>query len=310
MSIAHDGAGLPGAATAATDGPYRVLVTMVNGATEDAEPRSTRPRAFIVTIYGLYAREAGGWISVSALIQLMERLRIDASSARSAISRLKRRGLLEARKVGASAGYSLSEQARGILDEGDQRIFGRQRAELADGWLLAVFSVPESQRQQRHVLRSRLSWLGFGTVASGVWIAPRHLRQETREVLERYELSAYVDLFDADYLAFGDVAELAGRWWDLDGLQQLYGEFLDSFDPVSARWERGDAGGDAEAFDDYVRALTAWRRLPFLDPGLPPELLPRDWNGVRAAALFDELKDRLTEPAHRFAGSVMGDVTT
>lgn len=266
-----------------------------------------QPRAFIVTVYGLYARDVGGWISVSALIQLMGRLGIDAPSVRSAISRLKRRGLLEARKVGGSAGYSLSEQAREILDEGDQRIFGRQRAELADGWLLAVFSVPEAQRQQRHLLRSRLSWLGFGMTASGVWIAPRYLYKETREVLERYELSAYVDLFEADYLAFGDVFELASRWWDLDGLQRLYGEFLTFFDPVLHRWSRSDAGQDAEAFEDYVRALTVWRRLPFLDPGLPAELLPPDWNGVRAAALFDELQERLAESARRFAGSVIGE---
>ncbi|MFL6052470.1 MAG: PaaX family transcriptional regulator C-terminal domain-containing protein [Actinoallomurus sp.] len=282
-------------------------MTTLSSATEEAEPRSTPPRAFIVTIYGLYARDVGGWISVSALIQLMGRFGIDASSVRSAISRLKRRGLLEAWKVNGSAGYTLSEQARGILDEGDRRIFGRQRAELADGWLLAVFSVPESQRQQRHLLRSRLSWLGFGMTASGVWIAPRYLYEETRKVLERYELSEYVDLFEADYLAFGDVADLVGRWWDLEGLQRLYAEFLGSFDPVLERWLQGDTGEDAEAFEDYVRALTAWRRLPYLDPGLPPELLPPDWNGVRAAALFDELKDRLTEPAYRFAGSLIED---
>ena len=41
-----------------------------------------------------------------------------------------------------------------------------------------------------------------------------------------------------------------------------------------------------QAFADYVRVLTAWRRLPFLDPGLPPELLPADWHGTRAAELF------------------------
>ncbi|WP_188194769.1 PaaX family transcriptional regulator [Nonomuraea sp. SYSU D8015] len=284
-------------------------MTALSSATEESESRSTQPRSFIVTIYGLYAREVGGWISVSSLIQLMAQLKIDAPSVRSAISRLKRRGLLEARKVSGSAGYGLSRQAREILDEGDQRIFGRQRAVLKDGWLLAVFSVPESQRQQRHVLRSRLSWLGFGTTAAGVWIAPRYLYQETREVLERYELSGYVDLFHAEYLAFGDVSELVGQWWDLDGLQRLYAEFLGSFDPVLNRWQLGGAGGDAEAFSDYVRALTAWRRLPFLDPGLPPELLPPDWYGVRAAALFDELKDRLAEPAHRHASSVIGITT-
>jgi phenylacetic acid degradation operon negative regulatory protein len=282
-------------------------VTTPKNATEGLEPKSTQPRSFIVTIYGLYAREVGGWISVSALIRLMGRLEVDEPSVRSAISRLKRRGLLEARKVDGVAGYGLSQQAREILDEGDQRIFGRQRAELSEGWLLAIFSVPESQRQQRHVLRSRLSWLGFGTTASGVWIAPRHLYQETREVLERYQLSEYVDLFDADYLAFGEVSELVRQWWDLEGLQRLYDEFLGSFRPVLNRWRRRRADNDAEAFADYVRALTAWRRLPFLDPGLPPELLPRNWHGARAAALFDELKDRLTEPAHRFASSVIED---
>ncbi|TMR93199.1 GntR family transcriptional regulator [Nonomuraea basaltis] len=282
-------------------------MTTLSSATEGSEPRSAQPRSFIVTIYGLYAREVGGWISVSALIRLMGELKVDEPSVRSAISRLKRRGLLEARRVNGTAGYGLSRQAREILDEGDQRIFGRQRAELADGWLLAVFSVPESQRQQRHVLRSRLSWLGFGTTASGVWIAPRYLYEETREVLERYELSGYVDLFQADYLAFGDVTELVGHWWDLEGLQRLYDEFLRSFSSVLNRWRASDTGGDAEAFGDYVRAVTAWRRLPFLDPGLPPELLPRHWYGMRAAALFDELKHRLTEPAHRFTSSVIGE---
>lgn len=275
--------------------------------TEGSEPRSTRPRAFIVTIYGLYAREVGGVISVSALIKLMAQLNVDESSVRSATSRLKRRGLIESQRTDGAAGYGLSQQAREILDEGDRRIFGRRRAELSDGWLLAVFSVPESQRQQRHVLRSRLSWLGFGTTASGVWIAPHHLYEETREVLERHGLSGYVDLFRADYLAFKDIGELVGQWWDLAELGRLYDEFLTAFGPVLKRWRRrGGAGHDAEAFADYVRALTAWRRLPFLDPGLPSELLPRDWHGARAAALFDELKDRLSEPAHRFARAVIG----
>lgn len=242
---------------------------------------------------------------MSALIRMMAQLEVDEASVRSAISRLKRRGLLEARRVDGSAGYGLSAPAREMLDEGDQRIFARRRAELADGWLLAIFSVPEAARQHRHVLRSRLSWLGFGTTASGVWIAPRYLYDETRAVLERYQLAGYVNLFHAEYLAFGDVGELVGQWWDLAGLQRLYGEFLDSFRPVLQRWRRRRADNDAAAFGDYVRALTAWRRLPFLDPGLPPELLPRNWDGMRAAALFDELRDRLAEPARTFARSVI-----
>jgi phenylacetic acid degradation operon negative regulatory protein len=156
------------------------------------------------------------------------------------------------------------------------------------------------------MLRSRLSWLGFGTVSAGVWIAPSHLIDETRDVLEAYELMDYVDLFKADYLGFGDPQSQVSEWWDLADLQDLYDEFLDSYGPVLRRWRRRrstDSFG-SEAFADYIRTLTAWRRLPFLDPGLPPELLPKSWSGVRAADLFFELKDALEKPAHTYVESV------
>ena len=123
-------------------------------------------------------------------------------------------------------------------------------------------------------------------------------------MLERAGLSGYVSLFRADYLAFGDLREQVVRWWDTGRLQRLYQDFLDSAGPVLARWE-GAGLADGEAFADYVRTLTAWRRLPFLDPGLPAELLPEGWNGLRADAAFAALRDRLggTARAHVLAVS-------
>ena len=298
-------------------------MTTFAGAPGGGETRSAQPRALIVTIYGLYAREAGGWLSVASLIRLMAGLGSDEPAVRSSISRLKQRGVLESRREGGTAGYALSRHGQVMLAEGDQRIFDRPRAELSDGWLLAVFSVPEPERSRRHALRSRLAWLGFGTVSAGVWIAPGHLAGETADVLERHRLAGYVNLFRADYLAFGDVAEQVARWWDLDRLQALYQAFLDDAGPVLARWgggardgggpggadsgpggaDRGPGGG--EAFADYVRALTAWRRLPFLDPGLPAELLPGGWNGLAAAAAFAALRERLAGPARAHARAVI-----
>jgi phenylacetic acid degradation operon negative regulatory protein len=268
------------------------------------EVRALQPRALIVTIYGLYAREVGGWLSVASLIRLLADLGIEGSAVRSSISRLKRRGILEAERRDGIAAYGLSDRAREILDEGDRRIFERPRAKLDDGWLLAVFSVPEAERQKRHMLRSRLSWLGFGTVSAGVWIAPAHLDTETRDVLRRYQLSDYVDLFRADYLAFGDVAEQVPHWWNLSELQELYDAFLVTYQPMLSGWRRRRSTDLADAFADYVRALTAWRRLPFLDPGLATEVLPRDWNGVQAAELFFELDERLRGPAHQHVEGV------
>jgi phenylacetic acid degradation operon negative regulatory protein len=270
----------------------------------DATARSARPRHLIVTVYGLYARSGGGWLSVAALIRLLAELGVDEPAVRSAISRLKRRGILEARRQEGSAGYQLSAEALAILREGDARIFRRRRAALADGWLLAVFSVPEAERHRRHVLRSELTRLGFGMVAPGVWIVPAYPDDATAGTLRRLGLDAYADLFHADHLAFGDPAEKIRRWWDLDDLERRYEAFIRAYEPTLRRWEN-DRDEDRQAFADYVRAVTDWRRLPYLDPGLPAELLPADWIGLRAAEEFFALRALLEEPARAYVQQVI-----
>ncbi|GAA3793714.1 PaaX family transcriptional regulator C-terminal domain-containing protein [Amycolatopsis tucumanensis] len=270
----------------------------------DPEDRAPKPRALIVTVYGLYAREAGGWMSVASLIQLLAQCGVDEPSVRSSIFRLKRRGLLTAAKVGGVAGYELSDTAREILDEGDRRIFERRRASADEGWLMVVFSVPESERDKRHQLRSRLSWLGFGTVSAGVWIAPAHLLDETRETLARQGLQGYVELFRADHAGFAATADRVRDWWDLDRLHELYDAFLAQHGPVLAGYRRRRRIDGARAFADYVSALTDWRRLPYLEPGLPLDVLPPDWIGIRAADTFFELRRRLAGPAHDYVESL------
>lgn len=280
--------------------------------TEANESRGERPRALIVTVYGAHGREVGGWIAVAALIKLVGELGVDEPAARSALSRLKRRGILAAERRGGAAGYSLSTEAEQVFADGDRRIFGRQTARLADGWVLAVFSIPESERQKRHALRSRLTWLGFGHVAAGVWIAPAHLADEARHALERLELTGYVDLFRADYLAFAHLAGSVAAWWDLQSLKGMYDEFIAGYEPVLMRWAGGQPhgsdqrGDDAPAFAEHTRMLTAWRRMPYLDPGLPAEVLPPDWHGARAADLFFRLHERLRQPALRHVRAVVG----
>jgi phenylacetic acid degradation operon negative regulatory protein len=276
----------------------------VSEETDDSGGRGQKPRALIVTIYGLYARETGGWMSVASMIRLLAQCGVDEPAVRSAVFRLKRRGLLDAERRDGVAGYALSDEARHILDEGDRRIFARRRATPADGWVLAVFSVPESRRDQRHVLRSRLAWLGFGTVSAGVWIAPAHLYDEARETLQRDGLDVYVELFRGAQLPFTDTADRVSQWWDLPRLSERNQDFLSRYEPMATAYRRRADVDDAQAFADYATALTDWRRLPYLEPGLPLEMLPADWIGVRAADTFFELHERLAPAAHRFVESV------
>lgn len=264
------------------------------------------PRSLIVSLYGAYGRTPGGGgepMPVAELIRLLAAVGVDAPSVRSSVSRLKRRGLLvAARTPEGAAGYALSADAHQLLDDGDRRIYEHPAPELSDGWVLAVFSVPESERAKRHVLRSRLARLGFGSAAPGVWIAPARLYEETRHTMERLQLSPYVDLFRGEHLGFAATEEAVARWWDLTAIAKQHEQFLDLHEPVLRGWvARGDeAPGPEHAYRDYLLALDSWRRLPYADPGLPAELLPSDWPGVRSAEVFAGLHARLRDAGAEF----------
>jgi phenylacetic acid degradation operon negative regulatory protein len=111
-------------------------------------------------------------------------------------------------------------------------------------------------------------------------------------------------MFRGDHLGFTDLTEKIREWWDLDELAAQSAEFTARFRPVADRLAVHPAS-DAEAFRQYVPMLTTWRRLPYLDPGLPLDLLPAGWSGEAATALFGELNGELREPARRHAMAVI-----
>jgi phenylacetic acid degradation operon negative regulatory protein len=273
-------------------------------ADQQSTASSSRLGPVILTLFGLYARSEDNWLSVAALIRLMSDLGLDDRAVRSAVSRLKRRDVLTSVRHGKTAGYALDGSTLEILAEGDSRIFEHSRAEVEDGWLLVVFSVPETERDKRHELRAALTRLGFGTAAPGIWIAPATLAAETRRTLERRGLSAYVEIFTGQHFAFGELRTKVRGWWDLDELTGLYGDFLRQYRPVLDRVEK-DGTAPLSAYQMYIPMLTQWRRLPYRDPGLPLRLLPPGWSGETACVLFDDLNRLLSGSAREHAMNVI-----
>ena len=53
---------------------------------------TTRLGQLILTIFALYGRTEGNWLSVASIVALMADLGADGQAVRSAVSRLKRRG--------------------------------------------------------------------------------------------------------------------------------------------------------------------------------------------------------------------------
>ena len=264
--------------------------------TTAGEPTPASPGSLIVTFAGLYLRDAGGWIAVADLITLLDAAGVGASAVRQALVRLKSRDFLAGERYDGRAGYRLTETGRADLEVGDRRIWRFGEAAASDGWVLAVFSVPENARAQRHRLRSTLSWLGFGTVSAGVWIAPAALADRARAQLAAADLAGYVTWFAAQNL---DPIN-AATWWDLGELRRLYSGFLD-------RWRNAESSSDepVAAFRGYLRLVDDWRQFPRIDPGLPAAVLPENWPGRSAFERFSGLQDRWAGPARDFVADVL-----
>jgi len=258
---------------------------------------TSSPRDLILSVFALYARERDNWLSVSSVITMLEALGVDAAATRSSISRLKKRGVLEPERRADSAGYRLSAATLATLAEGDRRIWRGPSGETAD-WLIVMFSVPESERDKRHALRSHLTRLGFGNAAAGVWVAPATLYDETLAVLERAGLAAYTEFFRGDYLGVGSESSRVAQWWDLDEIGSAYRSFL-------ADVGEADTTDPEKAFAAYVPMLTEWRRLPYLDPGLPAGLLPQDWPGGEAHERFARMDSSLQPLAASHATTLL-----
>jgi phenylacetic acid degradation operon negative regulatory protein len=214
-----------------------------------------------------------------------------------------RRGLLNRQQHGRRAYFTLTRESRALLLEGRGRIFAKApvRQHWDGRWTLLSFSIPESRRDERHRLRARLAWNGFGLLRDGLWLAPG--RVEVGQLIADLGLEKHVDVFAAHALAPTDVAELVERAWDLDDLRARYGAF-------TRRWSARRVPAPAGDLATQVCLITEWRHIIREDPLLPADYLPSDWPALEAARLFHRLHDRYSPGAARIFAGLLDAVPT
>jgi phenylacetic acid degradation operon negative regulatory protein len=242
-------------------------------------------RSLLLTVLGELVLPAGRPVWTSALLQVLGGLGVEEKSARQAIARTAADGWISPHRTGRQVRWVLTAPGRRLLTEGAERIysFGTQPAPWDGRWLIVLASVPETQRTLRHRMQTRLAWAGFGNPAAGVWVSPHPEREaEVKQVIEELGRDLGALSFTGPFASIGAERDLVRRAWDLDRIAGHYQAFLDEFGRLRPR------PGDPMLLAQ-IRLVHEWRRFPFLDPGLPGELLPPRWIGHRARALFDRL---------------------
>jgi len=264
-----------------------------------------KARSLVFDLFGEYLRHRGGEVRLRALGTLMGCFDVPEPTVRVVAARLCKEGWLERRRDGRGTVYALTDATWRLLDEGRSRIFERVTRPWDGRWHTVIYQVPEAERALREGLRRQLAWLGFGPLAPSVWISPHDRTAEVRRHLAEHA-SVRLDVLHSRSDGPAADRDMASRAWDLAGLDRDYRLLLQQYRPRLADYRRGLPGRDALV--ERMRLVQDYRRFPFRDPDLPPELLPEGWSGRAAHEVFLEAHGLLRAPAEAIVDDVIGEL--
>lgn len=139
-------------------------------------------------------------------------------------------------------------------------------------WTFVAFDIQEKMRSKRSVLRAYLQKWKFGKLQNSVWVSVRDATQELTAFCKIYHIFPPHVLFWKAKNVGMDPKEAAEYIWNLEKLDQRYGEY-------TKKYQKGI---------DAFAGIFAFLAIAQDDPQLPPELLPPHWNGEEAFCLYQE----------------------
>ena len=258
----------------------------MSAATSPGQRPATGAKSMMLTVLGEFVVPTGGSAWTGTLLGALSSLGYGDRNARQALARLRGDGVVDSERHGRRTRWHITADGDRLLRTGAERIyrFGERSEPWDRRWLVVICAVPESHREIRRRFQTRLSFAGFGFVSASVAVSP-HIAAETtaNEILADLDLVETATVLRAETGASTPDEALLDRSWDVDALAAAYQEFVDEFGGI-----RPD--GPEAAFRSVVRLVHAWRHFPFLDPELPPELLPPGWIGNVARHLFTDAR--------------------
>lgn len=240
-------------------------------------------RSLLISVLGQWVGPSDTPVWTSTFVGALESLGIEERAARQAVNRTAADGWLESEPVGRYTRWRLTASGRRMIASAVPRV---QRSIVSvpewDGsFLLLALTGASPDRVARDRLAVGLDFEGFGALGPALWVAVGDgARDGADTVLDACGLTEQALLFSAMTVEGAETpAEVVAMAWDLETAARAHEAFLEEF-------ETAEPVDDREAFALRTRMAHEWRHLLSVDPSLPAELLPPDWVGTRARAVF------------------------
>ncbi len=254
------------------------------------------PQHLLATLLGEYLDSSEADLPSAAVVAMLAEFGISESSARAALSRLTKRGLIAVRGTGRPPVYHLTPQAiarhRARMDH--FLGFGARPPRWTGDWVTVSFSLPQSGQAPRHAVRKALGALGFVRLYDSVWIRPGSESGPVTTVL--HDILDGVDggRWSVMHTRFDDEAGPHGpaAAYDLAGLAASYEAFITRYSGLRAAVREGEVDA-ARALVARTSVMDSWRTFPDTDPDLPEHLLPARWPRQEARELLLEIHSAL-----------------
>ncbi|TQS20977.1 PaaX family transcriptional regulator C-terminal domain-containing protein [Microbispora sp. KK1-11] len=264
------------------------------------------PQHLLTTLLGEYLDSADASLPSMAVVAMLREFGISEPSARAALSRLTKRGLIAVRGSGRPPVYHLTPQAiaRHRVRMDHFLSFGARPPRWTGDWVTVSFSIPQSRQAQsdqaqsgqapRHAVRKALGALGFARLYDSVWIRPGTdsgpVTQALRDILDDVDGARWSVMNTRFAEEAGPHGPAAA--YDLAGLASAYEAFIAQYSDLRMAVRNGEIDA-TRALVARTSVMDSWRKFPDIDPNLPEHLLPTPWPRQAARELMLEIHSAL-----------------
>lgn len=147
-------------------------------------------------------------------------------------------------------------------------------------WRVVIFDLPERERKYRLLLVEKLTEIGFAPLSRGAYISPFSLLSVAQKMANYWGINQHLSLLTVEKI---NNDKNITECWNLKEINTKYTNFI----KMTTRIQR-----HARLWPIQAKEMEqAFAEIFALDPHLPKELLPKDWQGQAAYDTFKEISN-------------------